>query len=895
MSTLQFNRSDDYGGSFAATISGAGNIAISGGFLALSVTNNYSGNTTIPSGTLLLGNQNAAQNSSVVMQGGNLQFATNSVTIGGLSGTGSGVGYDIALTSTSGSAVGLTFGGNAASTTYAGSFSGLGSLTKNGSGTVTLSGSNSFQGNVTVNSGILAFTGTNSLNSTITPSVLSGATLSVNSISNTLGGVARINLGGGSNTGRFLYTGAGESSNLTIGSSAGTFGSGVILDQSGSGPLVLTHDVALTSFIGTFILQGSTGGTGEFSGKITDGMLGTPLTKTGTGTWILSGSNTFSGPTLLNSGTLVLNNTNALQKSVLTMQGGQIQFATTNLNMAGLSASSSGVGYDIALSATNGSAATLTISGTSSTTYAGVLSGAGALTMSGTGALTLTNANPFSGSATVSNSGTLQLGNANAAQNSTVVVNVSNGLAFSPGIGTFNVGALSGGGSFALTDAGSSAVALIVGAINTSAVYSGVLSGAGSFTKVGSGKLTLGSTASSYAGATTISGGTLSVAVLAVGGSNSSIGASSSAAANLVINGGVLQYTGGTVSTDRNFTIGDTNATIDGGGTGALTLTGAAAFATADVSRTLTLTGTFASTSDGASSNRDVISGILADNGTGALSVVKNGTGYWLLSGSKSFSGGVTVNAGGLEYDNSGAIGTGTFTINGGIIGARSNGQTFANPVVVGGDFTIGLNDNATGVSTTLLGAMDLGGAARSITVKDYVNGADATISGAVSNGGIIKAGNGTLSLGGNNSYNGGTTVNGGTLSVAMLAVGGFDSSIGASSNAPANLVINGGVLQYTGVTVATDRNFTIGDDNARIDGSGSGALTISGSAAFATSNAARRLTLIGAFAWNTDGTFGNRNAFSGSLSDNGTGALSVVKSKVLQSRWLLVVILRLG
>ena len=51
--------------------------------------------------------------------------------------------------------------------------------------------------------------------------------------------------------------------------------------------------------------------------------------------------------------------------------------------------------------------------------------------------------------------------------------------------------------------------------------------------------------ANAYTGVTTISGGTLSVGTLANGGSASDIGAASSSATNLVLNGGTLQYTGG--------------------------------------------------------------------------------------------------------------------------------------------------------------------------------------------------------------------------------------------------------------------------------------------------------------------------------------------------------------
>src|SRR5262249_17715354 len=59
---------------------------------------------------------------------------------------------------------------------------------------------------------------------------------------------------------------------------------------------------------------------------------------------------------------------------------------------------------------------------------------------------------------------------------------------------------------------------------------------------------------SNYHGSTTLMSGILSVNSIANGGANSSIGASDNTAGNLVFSGGTLRYTGGSTSTDRNFT-----------------------------------------------------------------------------------------------------------------------------------------------------------------------------------------------------------------------------------------------------------------------------------------------------------------------------------------------------
>ena len=82
-----------------------------------------------------------------------LIFATGvtAPTFGALAGSG-----NIALADGAGAAVALTVGGNNAGTTYSGVLSGSGSLTKNGGGTLTLSGANAYLGDTTVNSGVLA-------------------------------------------------------------------------------------------------------------------------------------------------------------------------------------------------------------------------------------------------------------------------------------------------------------------------------------------------------------------------------------------------------------------------------------------------------------------------------------------------------------------------------------------------------------------------------------------------------------------------------------------------------------------------------------------------------------------------------------------------------------------
>ena len=143
--------------------------------LTLSGANTYTGDTVHAggSGTLLLKNQLALQNSTLNYTGAaTLTFdstvAANAFTFGGLKGSS-----NIALQNSAATAIALTVGGNNATTTYSGALSAGGSLTKAGSGMLTLIGNNTYTGATSVNGGTLAVNG--SLTSAIT--VASGATL----------------------------------------------------------------------------------------------------------------------------------------------------------------------------------------------------------------------------------------------------------------------------------------------------------------------------------------------------------------------------------------------------------------------------------------------------------------------------------------------------------------------------------------------------------------------------------------------------------------------------------------------------------------------------------------------------------------------------------------------
>jgi autotransporter-associated beta strand protein len=189
-------------------------------------------------------------------------------------------------------------------------------------------------------------------------------------------------------------------------------------------------------------------------------------------------------------------------------------------------------------------------------TIGGVVAGDGNLNkissggLAAGGILELTAANTLTGN-TVVTGGSVLLGNALALQFSTVGVGVNGGLTFDPSIGTFTIGGLGGSGNVTLADTSSSAVTLGVGNNNSNINYSGVLSGAGGLTKIGTGTQTL-SGANTYTGTTTVSAGTLIVS-----GSISGSPAVNLNATGTLLIAGAGQYTN-LVNSAANLTLGAT-------------------------------------------------------------------------------------------------------------------------------------------------------------------------------------------------------------------------------------------------------------------------------------------------------------------------------------------------
>ncbi|HZZ26975.1 MAG TPA: autotransporter-associated beta strand repeat-containing protein [Pirellulales bacterium] len=584
-------------------------------------------------------------------------------------------------------------------------------------------------GFATINSGAVArYTGATPLtsagNSATTNFSTSGAlimagTFAANSLAiDTSGGAGSLDLGAPANvmtvtTGGLLFTGANDF-NITDGivKSGTATNSDLIINQWGAGKLTISAVIA--------------NGTGAST-----------LTKSGSGTLILGTTNTYTGRTFINGGTISMAADNlGATTSPVTFNGGILQ-ATGSFSLnAGhaMTINSAGAIFDVTGSNN------LTVASNLVATATGVNGNTGnspaAITKLNTGTLTLTGTNSYAGG-TFINAGTLIIssdGNLGA---------TLQGAASGPGVPDINI-IFSGSSTLQ-----SNATALSLNVNRTTLIDSGVTanlipltgSSTNSFTLAGaitsqssSGNLAIGngtttgsvvltSAASTYTVPTTINSGTLTVSFLADGGNPSSIGASTNAASNLVFNGNntELNYTGATTSTNRNFTI---NSTI---GTPLTAIFGVSTAATR-----LTMSGTEAA----------------ANN----ASLTKVGLGTLVFTGTHTYTGATTVSAGTLLVNGS-LSASSAVSVSGTIGGTGSVGALTINS---GGTLSPGDPLVSNGVSTTF--------APTSLT---FANGS--LISFDFNTGSALSTGHDIVTVSNAN----GLAINGGALSLILAGTAG--------------------------------------------------------------------------------------------------------------------------
>lgn len=467
----------------------------------------------------------------------------------------------------------------------------------------------------------------------------------------------------------------------------------------------------------------------------------------------------------------------------------------------------------------------------------------------GTGRWVLSGANTYEGTTTV-NRGILEI-NGGFAIHDNGLINLSNagsdGSASGPTLfrvlQSETVGGFSGTVGTELEIAGGQVLTVRAAA----QTYNGIVSGAGGLTRShndNTGRDTTLTNFNTYTGPTRVSASTntpgtsivnrFNVLFMANGGSASGIGASSSAASNLVfdngINGGGLRWIGtGPQSTDRLFTLGagtgagaiwsDGQFFGDNAASLSFTNTGAIAFLAANTAQTLTLRG-------GALSE-NVFAPLLGNNGTGVTSLIKNDGGMWVLTNANSYTGGTVIAHGTLAIANSSALGSGNVTITGGIINNFATGLQLRGGIAISNNVIATVGDaglaSASG-NNTLSGNLTFGGGTFRLGVNE---GSTLNILGdlknSVGSGRLAIYDRGTLILSGASDNFGATSISGGTTilnydtgangkNVSKLSDGsalelGFSGTVanaGITTGLGAESDVNGQTYQptYAGATV---------------------------------------------------------------------------------------------
>jgi autotransporter-associated beta strand protein len=280
------------------------------GTMFLNGTNtSFSGSVNLEQGTLAIGNPASIGTGQLRFNGGTLRFNSGStVTLA--------AAQPVVIEATKTAIIDTSLADGAIASVISGS----GNLSKSAAGMLTLSGANTFTGTTTVSAGILKLSDAMALqNSAYVTTGSNGSTIGLDAT-----GYATLTLGG-----------LGGAVNLNS----------AIIGYSGVTTLRLNP------------LSGST----TYSGVITDASGAVALTKTGTGTQVLSGTNTYTGATTVNAGVLQVTGSLAAASAV-TVNGGAIS-GSGNGTTTGIIGGSVTLTGSAAVDLRNAAVGTLTVGG----------------------------------------------------------------------------------------------------------------------------------------------------------------------------------------------------------------------------------------------------------------------------------------------------------------------------------------------------------------------------------------------------------------------------------------------------------------------------------------------------------------------------------------------------
>jgi len=289
-----------FSNAIVGTSSNAAITKVGGGVVVLSGSNTYAGVTSIQNGTLSINTVGAAASTQALGTSGTVNM--------GVSGTSSGILLYTGTTGTLGKNINVLGNGN---DTIQNAGTGLltlsGSLVKNGT-KLTLNGGGTGINVTGVISGTssgsdLLITGTapTTLSSTNTyngPTIVYGGGTLVNGTNSALPVGTSVTLGNGETSGTNTYDLAGFNQTLAglLTNSSGTTANQVISSNGSGGASATSGTLTLNVAGASDTYGGSLGGSGSARNFA--------VIKTGTGALILSGSNTYTGPTVVSGGTL---------------------------------------------------------------------------------------------------------------------------------------------------------------------------------------------------------------------------------------------------------------------------------------------------------------------------------------------------------------------------------------------------------------------------------------------------------------------------------------------------------------------------------------------------------------------------------------------------------------